>query len=161
MEIKFGIRNEETVVRYFERVQDPEIKSVLPQETRTAEDALNDYKKSLEPDATSYGRTILADGVHIGDVWCYRIDNNDEPNAMLSYCVFEKEYWNRGIATEAVRLFLKEVSARYGLRTMGAFTYADNIPSIRVLENNGFHMTEEFEEDGRLSMFFLNEDIHN
>ena len=161
MVISLGTRTTETVRKYFFKAQDSEIKSVLPQEAQSVQEALDEYEKSLRPGASSYGRTILVGGAYIGDVWCYRIDNNDEPNAMLSYCVFEKEYWNRGIATEAVRLFLKEVSARYGLRTMGAFTYADNIPSIRVLENNGFHMTEEFEENGRLSVFFLNEDIQN
>jgi len=49
---------------------------------------------------------ILVNGVYIGDIWYYCIDLDDEPNAILSYCIFEKACWNRGIATEAVKLFL-------------------------------------------------------
>ena len=42
----------------------------------------------------------------MGDVWCYCIDKEDTPNAMLSYCVFEKGLWNVGVATKGVALFL-------------------------------------------------------
>lgn len=92
-----------------------------------------------------------------GDVWCYCIDKAEEPNAMLSYCVFETSCWGRGIASEAVALFLAEVRERYDLRTVGAFTYADNEASIRVLEKNGFSLTEDFFEDGKWSKYFQRE----
>ena len=101
MNIRFGNRTEETVRIYFEASCDPAIKDVLPQKAQSVEEAIDDYRKALLPGATSYGRTILADGAYVGDIWCYCIDTNDEPNAMLSYCVFEKSLWNRGIATAA------------------------------------------------------------
>ena len=37
---------------------------------------------------------------------------------------------------------------------MGAFTFSDNVASIRVLEKNGFQLKEEFVEDGRASGYF-------
>ena len=37
--------------------------------------------------------------------------------------------------------------------SLGAFTFASNIASIRVLEKNGFTRREEFEEDGILSCY--------
>jgi len=73
---------------------------------------------------------------------------------MLSYCVFEPEVWGCGVASEAVRLFLQEMEARFALQSVGAFTYADNIASIRVLEKNGFHFEECFMEDGVLSCYY-------
>lgn len=154
MEIYLGNRTAETVRTYFEKANQPEIRAVLPQKAQTVEEALADYRETLLSNANSYGRTIIANGSYIGDIWCYCIDVNEEPNAMLSYCIFEKAYWSRGIATEVVGMFLNEVRARYALNTIGAFTFSDNFASIRVLEKNGFTDLEEFSEDGRFSKYF-------
>ena len=89
----------------------------------------------------------------IGDVWCYCIDMDDEPNCMLSFCLFELEYWSKGIATTAVKMFIQNICARYHVKTIGAFTFAHNQASIRVLEKNGFVVLEEFEEDGLFSKY--------
>ena len=155
MNITLGNRTAETVRIYYEKSQNPKIRKVLPQEPKTIEEVLEDYTRTLLPDARSYGKIILADGNYIGDIWCYGIDMNEEPNAMLSYCIFEEDYWGQGIGTEAAALFLKEINDRYNFQTIGAFTFADNIASIRVLEKNQFVLLEEFEEDGRASQFFL------
>lgn len=153
MDIRLGDRTAETVKIYFRKANKPEIKAVLPQKAQTEEEALADYNKTLLPDADSYGRTIIADGHYIGDIWCYGIDLQEEPNAMLSYCIFEAAYWSRGIATKAVSLFLAEIQNKYALGIIGAFTYADNPASTRVLEKNGFAVLEEFAEDGRMSKY--------
>lgn len=154
MTITLHPRTAQTVAIYFERAQQPVIRSMLPQKAQTVEEALADYASTQLPGATSYGRTIHADGRYVGDVWIYAIDQHDTPNAMLSYCVFETEIWSRGVATAAVRLFLAEAEDRYGLASIGAFTYADNVASIRVLEKNGFALEEEFEEDGVVSRYY-------
>ena len=46
---------------------------------------------------------------------------------------------------------------RFGLRSVGAFTYADNEGSVRVLEKNDFVCKERFEEDGRDSVYYEKE----
>ena len=126
----------------------------LPRGAQTEEQAVADYHRSLLPGSTSFGRAVYVDGRYAGDVWCYCIGEDDTPDAMLSYGIFEKELWGRGVATEAVRLFLAEAMLRFSLKTVGAFTFADNKASIRVLEKNGFSMQEEFMEDGRLSCYW-------
>ena len=153
MNICLGNRTADTVRIYFEKAKQPEIKAVLPQKARTVEEALEDYKETLLANAKSYGKTIIADGNYIGDIWCYCIDVNEEPNAMLSFCIFEKAYWSQGIATESVALFLQEVRSKYELNTIGAFSFSDNPASIRVLEKSGFTVLEEFTEDGRDSKY--------
>ena len=85
-EIVLGERTEETVRIYFEKAKQPEIKAMLPQKAQTVEEALEDYKETLLPSATSFGRTIVVDGKYVGDVWCYCIDKEDTPNAMLRNC---------------------------------------------------------------------------
>ena len=153
MVITLGERTAETVRIYFEKANRPEIKKVLPQKAKTVEEALADYEKTRLPGATSFGQTILADGRYVGDIWCYCIDMEDEPNCMVSFCVFELESWSKGIATAALKLFIEAIRARYGVKTIGAFTYANNLASISVLEKNGFSVMEEFEENGILSKY--------
>ena len=154
MEITVRDRTANTAATYFEKAQQPEIKQMLPQKATSVEEALADFAKTRLPGATSFGRTIYADGRYFGDVWIYGIDMNDTPNAMLSYCIFEKEMWWRDAATRGVRLFLEEVRDRFGLQTVGAFTYAVNAASIRVLEKNGFSLVESFSEEGILSQYY-------
>ena len=84
MEITVRDRTANTAATYFEKAQQPEIKQMLPQKATSVEEALADFAKTQLPGATSYGRTIYADGHYIGDVWIYGIDMNDTPNAMLS-----------------------------------------------------------------------------
>jgi len=154
MNITLEERTAETVTIYFNKADTPLIRKTLPQKAKTLEEAIADYKTTLQPSATSYGRTIRADGVYVGDIWCYGIHSENTPNAMISYCIFETDYWNKGLATEALRLFLQEIIHKYDLNTIGAFTYTDNLPSIKVLEKNHFVMVEEFWEKGVSSKYF-------
>ena len=154
MVITLENRTADTVRIYFEKAGRQAIRSVLPQKAQTVEEALEDYEKTLLPNARSFGQIICVDGRYIGDVWCYCIDMNDEPNCMLSFCVFEPEYWSKGIATAAVNTFIGNIRIKYGVKTIGAFTFTHNDASVRVLEKNGFSAVEEFEENGVLSKYF-------
>ena len=154
MEIKLGERTEETVAIYHARSQRDEIRRFLPQRQRTLQEALEDYRKTLLPGSTSFGRTILLNRRYVGDIWCYGMHAEQEPDAMLSYCVFEKDCLNRGVATQAVKLFLQEAAQRFGLKTIGAFVYEANAACIRVLEKSGFRLIEAFAEDGVMSRYY-------
>lgn len=154
MKIVLDKRTIKTVEIYYEQSKQPIIKSMLPQTVCTLEEAVSYYQETLLPTATSYGRTIKVDSEYVGDIWCYRIRKDENPNAMLSYCVFNKSFWNKGIASEAVCLFLEEVAKRYKLGTIGAFTFSDNIASIKVLEKVGFSFVEDFTEDGKKSKYY-------
>ena len=154
MEITLGVRTAETAALYFEKASSPSIRKTLPQRARTVDEAVADFYESQKPGASSFGRTILADGRYVGDVWCYCIDPGGDPGAMVSYCVFEQDLWGLDVASTSLGLFLGEIGPKFGLKTVGAFTFADNFPSIRVLEKNGFRLMEEFTEDGVLSRYY-------
>lgn len=154
MTITLRDRTAETVSVYFQRTRVPAIRQMLPQKAQTVEEALADFLETQKPGAGSFGRTIYADGQYIGDVWCYCIDPAGDPQAMVSYCVFEQGLWGRGAATEALRLFLAEIRERFGAERVGAFTFAANAGSIRVLEKNGFRLQESFVEDGVESVYY-------
>jgi len=153
MVITLEPRTADTVRIYFERANTPEIKSLLPQKAKTLEEALADFEKTQLPNATSFGQTIYVDGNYVGDVWCYCIDLTDEPNCMVSYCIFEPEYRSKGVATAALKRFIETIRARYHVNTIGAFTFSHNAASLRVLEKCGFSLIEEFEEDGIASKY--------
>ena len=157
MHIELRERTEAHVRIQYEKIRDPEIWAMIPMTDKTLEQAVEDYKKTLEPDAASFGQTIYADGVYVGDIWCYCIDLEQQPNAMVGYCLLEKSLWGRGIATEALRQFQQTVASRFGLKTMGAVAYCSNAASLRVLEKAGFEKKEEFEEDGILSAYYQKE----
>lgn len=153
MIIELRDRTADTVIAYFQATHDPEVRKYLPQKATTETETLADFEKTQQPGATSYGRTIYVDGNYIGDVWCYCIQQ-DEPNAMVSYCIFDKAHWRKGIATEALRMFLAESIKKFGLKSVGAFTYSSNKSSIKVLLKNGFTDAETFVEDGIESKYF-------
>ena len=155
MNISLRTRTEETAAVYFEKTRDPDIQRVLPQRAKTVEEALADFRRTQEPGAASYGRTVWADGRYVGDVWCYGLHSGEEPDAMVSYCIFEKDLWGRGTASRSLGMFLEEITDKFGLRTAGAFTFAANAGSIKVLERNGFRREETFVEDGVESAYFL------
>ena len=153
-EVTLGLRTAGTAALSFERMNTEAIRRTLPMKAKTVEEAAADFYASQTPGASSFGRTILADGQHVGDVWCYGIDRASTPNAMVSCCVFEPGFQGHGAATKALELFLPEIRQKYGLKTVGAFTFADNLPSVRVLERNGFRLMEEFVEDGAASRYY-------
>ena len=157
MTVELKERTESHVRTYFVRTRDPEIQARIPQTAEAVEQAVAAFERTLLPGATSFGRTVYADGAYVGDIWCYCIDLQEEPNAMVSYCLFEKHFWNKGVATEALRQFEAEILPRFGLKSLGAFTYCDNLSSVRVLEKNGFSKIEEFTEDGRRSVYYQKE----
>lgn len=157
MNIELRERTENHVRIQYEKIREPEIWAMIPMTDKTLEQAIADYAQTQLPGASSFGRTIYVDGAYAGDIWCYCMDPEEEPNAMIGYCLLEKTLWGRGITTEAVSLFLEEVTARFGLKTMGAVAYCSNAASTRVLEKSGFEKKEEFEEDGILSVYYQKE----
>ena len=154
MTITLKTRTAEHVAIYFNKTNNDKFRSVLPQKAKTVEEALEDFEKTLLPSSTSFGQTIYADKQYVGDIWCYCMDLSDTPNAMVSYCIFDESYWNQGIATSALQQFLPLIREKFKLHSVGAFTYSDNLPSIRVLEKCGFQMLEEFFENGIASKYF-------
>lgn len=154
MNIQLRPRTEQDVIVYFHKTDDPEIESMLPRSVAKLEQALENYHKSLLPGAASFGRTIWVEGKYVGDVWCHCMEPGGDPEAMVSFCLFEKDCWGRGLMTQALGLFVEEVREKFSLATLGAFCFAANQASRRVLEKNGFRLVENFTEDGVASCYF-------
>ena len=80
-------------------------------------------------DDSLVARTIVADGMVAGNIGSWQ-ENGQQ---LLGYWV-GREYWGRGVATQALALLVAEVS----IRPLYAHVAVHNVGSIRVLEKAGF-----------------------
>lgn len=67
----------------------------------------------------------------VGQISCFKLDGQDAVGYWIA-----REHWGRGIATEALRLLLREVP----VRPLHARAASTNTASIRVLERCGFKL---------------------
>ena len=56
-------------------------------------------------------------------------------------------YWNRGIATQAMALMKEYLIEKVSVRKLQAFVMPGNIPSVRVLQKNGFQKEDYLVEE--------------
>ncbi len=82
-------------------------------------------------DETVYNRTILLEGEVVGSIASFIYDGNRE----IGYWI-DPTRWGQGIATAALREFLKVVPDR----PLYAHAAKDNAASIRVMEKCGFEI---------------------
>lgn len=92
-------------------------------------EAFDSHWEEILSDHTSPKQTVLWRGFAVGYV--LRFELFGKPS--IAYWI-GREYWGRGIATGAVREFLRLVPER----PLYARVAADNVRSIRVLEKSGF-----------------------
>lgn len=153
LNIALKTRAAEHVTVFWDKIQDEEIKMLFPISIESLDKALILFEESLKKDASSYGKVIYYDGKYIGDIWCYGINEDDEKMAMLSIVIFEKNLWGKGIATDAIKVFIQEVFDKFDIEKIGAFTYSNNYGSIGSLEKAGFVEIERFVENGIESIY--------
>jgi RimJ/RimL family protein N-acetyltransferase len=85
----------------------------------------------VDPAALGTGSRADSAGALAGSILLWR--DPDLPGPEVSYWL-GRAFWGRGVATEALRLFLAEVETR----PLFGRAAADNAASIRVLEHCGF-----------------------
>lgn len=80
-------------------------------------------------DSSVVARAILADDVFAGCISCFQCDGLDS----IGYWI-GKDFWNKGVATQALQQFLAEVP----VRPLHSRVAATNVGSLRVLQKCGF-----------------------
>ena len=154
MDIKLKTRTADHVIVFWNKTRDEEIRKMFPISYDSLEEAISLFEESTKENATSYGKVIYYQGKYVGDIWCYSIDEIDEKMAMLSILIFKKEIWGKGIATEAIRDFCKEIFNKFDIEKIGAFIYSSNYASIGLLQKTRFVEIDTFLEDGIESKYF-------
>lgn len=118
---------------FFEMARDPEAIALVgfsPRDPDDWEAFRSHWQRNLQH-VTGIHRTIVFDGVVVGNIIKYEMDGEAE----VGYWI-DKAYWGQGIATEALRQFLELVPTRPLL----AHVATHNAGSRRVLEKCGFRL---------------------
>jgi RimJ/RimL family protein N-acetyltransferase len=117
--------------RFYEHQLDPEANRMAAFVCKDPEDraAFDSHCDKILRSSQNTNRTIVADGTVAGHIACYPQEGTMEVTYWLG-----REFWGRGIATQALKQMLTLVDAR----PMRARAATDNIASLRVLQRCGF-----------------------
>ncbi len=116
---------------FFEQQQDPEANwmAAFTAKDPTDHAAFAAHWAKILGDPTTLNKTICSDNQVVGHIAKFEMFGETE----VSYWI-GKDWWGRGIATQALTLFLQIVTER----PLHARAVKDNLGSIRVLEKCGF-----------------------
>jgi RimJ/RimL family protein N-acetyltransferase len=116
---------------FFENEQDPTANHMAAFTRKDPSDrtAFDAHWAKIRANPTVLNKTILVDGQVAGSVAKYEMEGDAEVTYWIG-----KDYWGKGVATEALRQFLEIFTAR----PLHGRAARDNAGSIRVMEKCGF-----------------------
>ncbi|MBI1812552.1 GNAT family N-acetyltransferase [Candidatus Peregrinibacteria bacterium] len=132
------LREEDATEAYASWLNDPEVNRYLETRQVTLEQ-LRSYirEKAASPDALLFGIFWKENGRHIGNIKLEPIDR-EAHEATMGILIGDKEYWGKGIATEATNLISDYAFSLLHLRSITLGVIADHAAAIRVYEKCGF-----------------------
>lgn len=107
---------------------DPEANQLALTHPRSAED-FDGHWEGILRDSSVVVRAIEVGDALAGYISCFKSDGQDA----IGYWI-GKEFWRQGVATQAMKLLLLEVS----IRPLHARVAVSNVASLRVLQKSGF-----------------------
>ncbi|WP_020580115.1 GNAT family N-acetyltransferase [Actinopolymorpha alba] len=136
MDVQLREVRESDLPVFFEHHRDPEATQMAAfTVVRDNAASLAHWRRILD-DPTTTIRTVTVGGEIAGSVSCYVDEEFAGPE--VTYWI-GREFWGRGIATAALREFLRYVTTR----PLYARAAKDNTGSLRVLDRCGFVITGE------------------
>lgn len=114
---------------FFDHQADPEATEMAAFPARDKDQFAKHWAK-IRADDTTVQRTIVVDGTVAGNIGSW--EQNGQ--RLLGYWI-GREYWGRGVATEALAQFVRQVTTA---RPLYAHVAVHNTGSIRVLEKCAF-----------------------
>jgi ribosomal-protein-alanine N-acetyltransferase len=94
----------------------------------------------------------------VGTICCFDF-STDQATAEIGY-ELHPSYQHKGIMQEALTTVLRYGFQVLQLKSITAFPSADNVPSIRLLERNGFKREDDGQQrEGNLVRFVLRGDL--
>ncbi|MCX5560421.1 GNAT family N-acetyltransferase [Streptomyces sp. NBC_00038] len=109
--------------------------------SREREVFMNHWVTKILGDSTVFVQTVTVAGEQAGNIMAWWHDQfggqrQQDPQRFIGYW-FGRPYWGRGIATEALTLFLRLEKTR----PLYADPFTGNTASVRLLEKHGFQHT--------------------
>jgi RimJ/RimL family protein N-acetyltransferase len=131
--------------RFHEFECDPEAAAMAAFPSRDRDAFMAHWAKTLANDS-ALTMTIVADGEVAGSIGCWEADGH----RFVGYWI-GREFWGRGIATQALAELVGMVEAR----PLYAHVVKSNVASIRVLEKNGFVEVDRHTSDDGIEELLL------
>jgi RimJ/RimL family protein N-acetyltransferase len=113
---------------FFEHQREPEANEMAIFPARDRETFDTQWRRMLTDDSL-IKKTIVHEGEVAGNIGSWQ----QEGKRLVGYWI-GREFWGKGLATQALREFVAEVETR----PLYAWVAATNVGSIRVLEKSGF-----------------------
>jgi len=113
----------------------------------TTEAEENWYKSQAESDEATFTIHYLPDDKPIGNCGIHNVHQEND-HAEMGIVLGEKEYWDRGLGTEAVRLITDYGFTALSLHGISLWVKSYNKRAIRVYEKVGY------QESGRMRDFY-------
>ncbi len=101
------------------------------------------------------GVFLKENDIHIGNVRLSNISKIHK-RAEISMLFYRKDYWNKGLATEALEIVINFAFDEIGLRRICADYFENNYPSKRIFEKLGFIVEGIFKEHYYSNCNFIN-----
>jgi ribosomal-protein-alanine N-acetyltransferase len=110
------------------------------------------FREWMHPKPMGLRATVLkSTNSYIGRCGLYPLRDDDntvvEGEAQIAFYI-GREYWGRGLATEAARAFVQHGFEQLNLKRIQAGINANNAASLRVVEKLGFRWTRSGEGSG-------------
>lgn len=144
---KFGPRD---FADYLRLVGNSEVMAMITERAVPADEARRDYDKmlaanELHPDLGHF-RVLDESGTFLG-LGKLEVESVDAEQAELGY-ILAPEHWGKGIASRIAALLVAKAEQQFTLRSLFAIIDPANIPSRKILINNGFTSKEFRDFDG-------------
>ena len=104
---------------------------------KQTEEKIKSFIRAIEMDHDCALYRIIVNNTHIGNIKLGPINWNNK-YADIGYLIGNRNYWGKGLATEAVAMVTKFAFEELELNKCVAGVYLGNIASAKVLEKVGF-----------------------
>ncbi len=133
---------------YQRLVSNPKVMAMITERAIPADEAQRDYEKlladnALHPELGHFRVLDALDRSFIG-LGKLAVERAEAEQAELGY-ILAPEYWGKGIASRIASLLVARAEKQSALRSLFAIIDPANIPSRKILINNGF-VSKQFKD---------------
>lgn len=151
MNIRFEKFSENDFPLYFKLVNDEQVMEMITERAIGIDEAKADYDKILENNriSHSFGNFKILDE-ETGEFIVLaklEIESNESHTAELGYIILP-QHWGKGIASRTGKKMIERAKKQPFLKTIFAIIDPKNLPSRKILANNGFVSVELRDFDG-------------
>lgn len=124
---------------YFRLVGDGNVMAMITERALPRDEAMEDFEQRVSRNAIAedFGYYKITDAASHAFVGLAKLEHAGNDDAELGYILLP-EYWGRGIGGRVAKQLIDRARTLPGLESLYAIIDPQNIPSRKILTNNGF-----------------------